>query len=400
MDRREFIKKSMVTAAVSTAGLTGASLLAAPQVKTVKNDEVRIGYLPITDATPLLMAHANGYFKEEGLKARQPGLIRSWSALVESFLTNKYNVVHLLLPIPIWMRYRNRHNVKIVAWDHLNGSALTVGNTSGINGFGDLGGKRIAVPYWYSMHNVILQMGLKKMGLKPVIKPRSYELKKDETNLFLLAPPEMPPALAARKIDGYIVAEPFNALGELKLNAKIMRFTGDMWKNHPCCVVVMKEDILKSDPAFSQKVINAVVRAQKWVLQNMEQTAAVLSKEGKGYLPMSKQTLLKVFTDYDPARYGKGNKPEAIRHPQWGINRIGFQPYPYPSATRFIYDQLRETVVQGDNAFLQKVKGDEVVKDLVAYDHVKKAVIENGGPGVFSRTNLESPWDREEVIEI
>jgi len=400
MDRREFIKKSLVSAALGTAGLTGASLLAAPQVKSVKNDEVRIGYLPITDATPLLIAHANGYFKEEGLKTPQPGLIRSWSALVESFLTDKYNVVHLLLPIPIWMRYRYQHRVKIVAWDHLNGSALTVGHTSGINGFGDLGGKRIAVPYWYSMHNVILQMGLKKMGLKPVIKPRSYDLKKNETNLFLLAPPEMPPALAARKIDGYIVAEPFNALGELRLNAKIMRFTGDMWKNHPCCVVVMKEEILSSDPVFCQKVINAVVRAQKWVLQNMEQTAAILSKEGSGYLPMTKQTLRKVFTDYGTAHYGKGSKPEAIRHPQWGISRIGFQPYPYPSATRFIYEQLGETVVQGDNTFLQKVKSDEVVKDLVVYDHVKKAVMENGGPGAFTQMNPESPWDREEVIEI
>jgi NitT/TauT family transport system substrate-binding protein len=395
MDRRQFIKNSFsLGAAVAATDSFTTSLFA-------KRDEtVRIGYLPITDATPLLVAHGNKYYQDEGLKVQNPLLIRSWSALVESFLTGKFNVVHLLLPIPIWMRYRNNSNVKVVAWDHLNGSALTVGNSTGINSFADLGGKRIAVPYLYSMHNVILQMGLKKMGIKPVIKPRSYKLKSNEANLFLLAPPEMPPALAARKIDGYIVAEPFNALGELKIGAKIMRFTGDIWKNHPCCVVVMKEDIIKSNPLFTQKVVNAVVRAQKWVLQHPKETAKLLGKAGNKYLPMTEETLLRVFTTYDPAIYGKGNRPEAIKHPQWNINRIGFQPYPYPSATHFIFKQLRETMVQGDNRFLQKVDPGFVVKDLMSYEFVKKAVQSHGGPGVFTDMNPQSPWDREEVIEI
>lgn len=394
MDRRTFIKQSTAAAAgtFTTALLTGT------------DQTVRIGYLPITDATPLLVAHGNKFYQAEGLNVEPPTLIRGWSSLVESFLAGKFNVVHLLLPIPIWMRYRNRSKVKIVAWDHLNGSALTVGGDMGIKSFGDLGGKRIAVPYWYSMHNVILQMGLKKSGLKPVIRPRSYQIKSDETNLFLLPPPEMPPALAARKIDGYIVAEPFNALGELKLKAKIMRFTGDMWKNHPCCVVVMKEDVIDSNPVFTQKVVNAVVNAQKWVLGHPEQTAHMLSKDGKRYLPMSKETLMRVFTGYDPADYGKANEkhnlPVAIKHPEWNIERIGFQPYPYPSATRFIFQQLRQTVVQGDNDFLHKVDPQHVVKDLVNYDFVKKAVTTAGGPSRFTDMNLESPWDREETIDI
>jgi len=394
MNRREFIKKSVLAASAGTVGTAAFSL------KAKTNDTVRIGYLPITDATPLLVAHANGYYRDEGLKTAQPSLIRSWSALVESFLAGKFNVVHLLLPIPIWMRYHNNSKVKIVAWDHLNGSALTVGNNTGINGFKDLGGKRIAVPYWYSMHNVILQMGIKKMGLKPVIKPRSYKMNRDEVNLFLLPPPEMPPALAAKKIDGYIVAEPFNALAEQKINAKIMRFTGDIWKNHPCCVVVMKEDTIKNDPIFTQKVVNAIVNAQKWTLKHPSETAALLSRQGKGYLPMSKDTLNRVFTHYDPAEYGKGKTPQAIKHPEWGVGRIGFQPYPYPSATQFIYKRLRETLVQGDNLFLHRISPEEAAKDLVAYDFVKKAVRDAGGPSVFTDMNIESPWDREEVIAI
>jgi len=41
------------------------------------DEVVRIGYLPITDASALLVAHAKGYFEEAGLKVEPPTLIRS-----------------------------------------------------------------------------------------------------------------------------------------------------------------------------------------------------------------------------------------------------------------------------------------------------------------------------------
>jgi len=396
MYRRHFIKTSVSLA----AGGIPAPATRLGESSSGPGETLRIGYLPITDATPLLIAHAQGMYREEGLTVEPPSLIRNWSALVEAFLTNKYNVVHLLLPIPIWMRFHNKFPVKIVAWNHLNGSALTVGNHVQINSFEQLRGKSIAVPYWYSMHNVILQMGLRQAGITAVIKPRTTLLKDNEANLFLLPPPEMPNALAARKIDAYIVAEPFNALGELKINAKILRFTGDMWKNHPCCVVVMKEELIESDPIFTQKVVNAVVRSQQWILKHPGETARILSKDGKGYLPMPGKVLERVFTAYDPAQYGKGNLPEAIRHPDWRIGRIGFQPYPYPSATRFILQQLRQTLVQGDNSFLRTLDVNRGCQELVTDRFVKKALDELGGPGIFPDMNIESPWEREEVIDI
>ena len=139
-----------------------ASILAASgatrAARAAADDEtVRIGYLPITDASALLVAHAKGYFEEAGLKVEKPTLIRSWSALVEGFAAGKFNLVHLLKPIPVWMRYNNRFPVKILAWGHTNGSGVVVGGDTGIKDFAGLGGKRIAVPYWYSMHNVVLQ---------------------------------------------------------------------------------------------------------------------------------------------------------------------------------------------------------------------------------------------------
>ncbi|WP_264075130.1 ABC transporter substrate-binding protein [Rhodopseudomonas palustris] len=219
------------------------------QAARAADDEVvRIGYLPITDATALLVAHGMGYFKDEGLEAERPTLIRGWSPLVESFAAGKFNLVHLLKPIPVWMRYNNNFPVKIMAWAHTNGSGVVVGKETGIESFKDLGGKQVAVPFWYSMHNIVLQYALRKSGIKPVIKGQGEPLAADECNLQVMAPPDMPPALAAKKIDAYIVAEPFNALGETKAGGRMLRFTGDIWKNHPCCVLCMNEEVTKKKP--------------------------------------------------------------------------------------------------------------------------------------------------------
>ena len=392
--RRNFIK--------ATAAAVGAMSLPLPLTSSfgAENVELKIGFLPITDAAPLLIAHANGFFEEEGIKVREPIKVRSWSTLTESFLTGKFNLTHMLLPIPVWMRYNNKFPVKVLAWDHTNGSALTVHGNSGIRGFSDLDGKQIAVPYWYSMHNIILQMGLKKVGLTPVIQPQYRPLKPGQVNLFILPPSEMPAALSGKKIDGFIVAEPYNALAEIKIRARIMRFTGDIWKNHPCCVLVMHENHIREQPVFIQKAINAVVRAQLWITHNPEKTAWILSRQGRKYLPVSEKILLRVFKGYDQKTYGKGVAPQAIQHPEWGSSRIGFQPYPYSSATRFITNEMKHTLMEGKTAFLKKLDVDFVAKDLVDDSFVKNAINNIGGPEKFSAIDITHPWDREEIIEI
>ncbi|MDE1903195.1 MAG: ABC transporter substrate-binding protein, partial [Alphaproteobacteria bacterium] len=114
------------------------------------DETVRIGYLPITDAASLLVAHANGYFQDEGLKVAPPTLIRGWAEIAEGFVARRFNVVHLLNPVPVWMRYNNKIPAKIMVWGHTNGSGIVVGHQTGIKSFADLGGKQIAVPFWYS----------------------------------------------------------------------------------------------------------------------------------------------------------------------------------------------------------------------------------------------------------
>ena len=396
MSRRDFMLDALAMGGLA-AGMTLPGIGLANM--TPPDDEiVRIGYLPITDATALLVAHGMGFFEDEGLKAEKPTLIRGWSPLVEGFAAGKFNLVHLLKPIPVWMRYNNNFPVKVMSWAHINGSALVVGKHTGAEDFNDLGGMQIAVPYWYSMHNIVLQMGLRSAGLKPVIKDQDAKLEKDEVNLMIMPPPDMPPALAAKKIDAFIVAEPFNAFGEMKAGGKILRFTGDMWKNHPCCVICMNENTVNSNPEWTQKVMNAIVRAEVYAQNNKEEVAMMMSKDGKKYLPMPGKAVVRAMTMYDEDKYAK---PHAIRHKEeFNNGRIDFSPYPYPSATELIVDSMNKTVVGGETTFLNGLDPKFVASDLVDYKHVKAAMEKHKGwensPGV----DPLNPYVRTEVVKV
>jgi NitT/TauT family transport system substrate-binding protein len=366
------------------------------QAQTPTDDVVRIGYLPITDATALLVAHAKGYFEEAGLKVEPPTLIRSWSALAEGFAAGKFNLVHLLKPVPVWMRYNNKFPVKILAWGHTNGSGLVVGGDTGITKFSDLGGKRIAVPYWYSMHNIVLQFALRQSNVVPVIKKGDEPIAANECALQVLAPPDMPTGLAAKKIDGYIVAEPFNALGELRVGARMLRFTGDIWKNHPCCVICTQEANVKERPEWTQKVVDAVVRATIYASQNKEEVAKLLSREGKGYLPTPSDAVVKSVVDYGP----EYEKTGAIRHRDWKNGRIDFQPWPYPSATKLIVEAMNKTVVEGDTTFLKNLDPQFVADDLIDYRFVKSALERFPDWKNDPSVDKSNPYDRKEVLEL
>lgn len=378
--RRDALRLS----ALLTAG--GAlPLLQAGAARAQQADEpVRIGYLPITDATPLLVAHANGLYEAEGLKTEKPVLMRSWSQMLEAFISGQVNVVHLLSPITVWARFGSKAPAKVVAWNHTAGSGLTV--LPEINNVKELGGKTIAIPFWYSIHNVVLQILLKENGLTPVSK-RTGTPAANEVNLIVMAPPDMPPALASRQIAGYIVAEPFNAAAETLGVGKVLRFTGDVWRDHACCVVFMHERDLEQRPEWSQKVVNAIVKAQLWTRGHRTETAQLLSKDGSNrYTPHTPALLNKVLAppDTDDGAYRASG---AIRHADWREQRIDFQPYPFPSYTEELVRRLKDTLIEGDGSFLKTLDPAFAARDLVDDRFVKKALASVGGLSAFGLPN-------------
>lgn len=388
LSRRQFLQLS--TAAAATLPLAGLGTTAFAKVEP--DAPVKVGYMPITDATPLLVAHRNKLWQDQGLKVEQPRMFRGWEQIVEAFLSGQVNVVHMLSPMTVYARYGSKSPSKVVAWNHTDGSSLAVTVAKPINNLKDLAGTTFAIPFWYSIHNVVLQLLLRKEGVEPISDGKPN---KNQVKLVVMAPSDMLPALATGRISGYIVAEPFVALAEVKKVGKVLRFTGDVWKNHACCVVQMHEYDLDKRPEWSQKVINGIVEAQVWTRNNREKAARILSQQGGSrYTPHSYEALAKVLSPEasDAELYQQSG---AIVHDDWHSPRIDFQPYPYPSYTKKLVELMKQTVVKGNSAFLQKLDPSFVANDLVDDRFVKIAIERVGGLKVFDQPE---GYEREEVI--
>jgi NitT/TauT family transport system substrate-binding protein len=393
MTRRDFLRMSALTAAGASAPLLFAGDAMAQQGPKGDDQPVKIGYLPITDATPLLVAHGRKLFEAEGLQAEAPRLFRSWAQIIEAFVSGQVNVIHLLSPATVSVRYGAKFPAKVVAWNHINGSALTVAKD--INRVTDLGGRTVAIPFWYSIHNVLLQQILSKNGLSVVAKGRDGAIGAKEVNLIVLPPAEMVSALASKAIAGFIVAEPFNALAETAGVGQVLRFSGDAWKNHACCVTFLSERDISTRPEWAQRVTNAIVKAQHWTRSSQIDTARLLSSgDAHRYTPHSLQVLSKVLTVTDFTDYEKRG---IVAHKDWGQRRIDFQPYPFPSYTEQMVKALQNTRLEGDTGFLQKLDPAFVARDLVDDRFVRKAMMAVGGPAAFG---LPANLLRSEVVAI
>ena len=401
LSRRKFLQLS----ALAGAGAMLSPVLAAcgasdnEEVKesapkltnNLEKDVLKVGYLPITDASPLLLAHGMGAYEKNGLNVEKPTLMRSWNTVAEAFQSRQVDIVHLLMPMAIWLKFSKNFPLKLVAWDHMDGSALTVKDN--INSVTELAGTTVAIPYWYSIHNVVLQKLLRKDGLKPLTSgaPSKSE---GTVKLIVMPPPDMPVALQNDAISGYIVADPFNAVAEVNNIGKILRFTGDVWYKHACCVAIMHEDDVIERPNYTQAVVNSITEAQLYASNNKAEAAKLLSKDGGNYLPQPLKAIEYALTHYDHKEYVPTG---AITHPNWDNERIGFQPFPFPSYTEELIKSLRETVVEGDNSFLDNLNPTTAHQDLVNDSYARTAIETHGGTSQF---NLPDSLTRTEIIEV
>ncbi len=389
ISRREMLKLS------SLFMLSGSlPLLQACNQRAEKSPDapLRIGYLPITDATPLLVAHQQKLFEAEGVAVEAPKMFRSWAQLVEAFISGQVNLVHLLSPMTVWARYGSQSPLKVLMWNHMAGSALTVAPS--INSIKDLGGKTVAIPFWYSIHNVVLQYLLRENGLEVTEQatPTAKQVK-----LVVMAPSDMTPALAANSIAGFIVAEPFNASAEQLGVGKVLRFTADVWRDHACCVSVMHSRDVEQRPEWTQKVVNALVKAQLWTQEHRVQTAALLSASGEHkYTPHLEPVLQKVLAPNSKDWQGYIDRG-VIRHPDWQQSRIDFQPYPYASYTEKLVQMLQQTYIAGQYDFLAKLDPQTVAKELVDDRFVRQAILATQSQAKF---NIPDSFSRQETLVI
>jgi NitT/TauT family transport system substrate-binding protein len=80
-----------------------------------------------------------------------------------------------------------------------------------------------------------------------------------------MAPPDMPAALYANAVDAYCTGEPFGAAAQRAGYARALRMTRDEWRNYICCVLTVREELIKDNRPMVQDLVNHVLGAGQWL---------------------------------------------------------------------------------------------------------------------------------------
>lgn len=357
----------MGAGAVGGAAAFGSLVTAATAPRGVATEGLRIGYLPITDAAPLLVAHGDGLYEQQKLVVGRPVLFRSWSALMEAFLTRQVDLIHLLMPSAVQLRHVIGADVKVVGWNHTGGGAITV--APGITDVAELAGTQVAIPGWWSIHNMLLQRVLRGAGLTPVART-SPSRSAGTVELVVMGPSDMIPALATGSISAFTVADPFNAGAVARGVGKLHMLLDEVWRDHACCVTVVHQDLVDTRPDTVQALVDAALAAQLGIRADRTAAAALLT--GNGYLPQPPAAVETAMAGTAPDPDGGPDRP-----------RIDFHPYPFPSFTAELVRQMRQTVVDGETRFLDGLDPSGVHTDLVDDRFVRAAIDRHGGPAAL-----------------
>lgn len=261
MQRRDFLKAGGL--AMTAGAFTGFPLIGRASTKPT----VRIGHLPLTDHLTII-AHGQLEYRQLNL---EPVKFGGWAELSEALRSGAIDGAFALTPIGITLRQKGSP-IKAVLAGHRNGSVLTA--KPDINKVEDLKGKTIAVPSRLSTHNLLIHKIFANKGL---------DAGKD-VKLVDMAPPEMVNALATGRIDAFIVAEPFGGQAELQKVGKVLVLSKDVWKDHICCTLNVREALIQENPSAVEELVGHFAKTAKFIEGNPKE-AARLSQKYLGQKP-------------------------------------------------------------------------------------------------------------------
>lgn len=254
--------------------LIAAAALALGSPAAAEKAVLKIGYLPITDHLTVI-AKVREPLPHVDFQAVKFG---SWPELAEALRAGAVDGAFALAPIGMTLRQRGVP-LRAVLLGHRNGSALTVRADGDVKAVQDLKGKTVAVPSRFSTHNILLHRVLAEAGLSA----------EKDVKILELSPPEMVSALATQRIDAFIVAEPFGAQAELRKVGRALKLSRDIWPDHICCVLNLRQDAIDRDPAAVQELVAALTH-----------TGHAIGQDPAGAAAASKAFL--------------GQKPEVVEH--------------------------------------------------------------------------------------
>lgn len=261
------LKKNLMLVSFIVFLFTGVAVL--PNATAAK--AVRIGYLQ-SDLHQLaaFVALKKGFFKEEGLDVQVGGVFKAGPELMSAFAAGALDVGYVGAAPAVVAVANNAAQVKIVAQANLEGSAIVVGRNSPIKRLKDLQGKTVAVPGYGQVQDFLLRLALSNDNIP-----------QDRVKTIIIKPPEMIPTLSSRQIDAFLAWEPYPAKAVTSGAGRVLVYSGTIWPNHPCCVVVAHNNFAQEHPEVVLQFVRAHIKATQYIREN-RQEAIKLAQEFTG----------------------------------------------------------------------------------------------------------------------
>jgi nitrate/nitrite transport system substrate-binding protein len=327
--RRTFLRAVGATtalAAIETLFPLAAAREAFAQTPAkLEKQKLAVGFIPITCATPIIMAHPMGFYKKHGLDV---DVIKTagWAVVRDKTLNKEYDAAHMLSPMPIAISLGIGSSAipyTAPAIENINGQAITLSikhkdkrDPKAWKGF------KFAVPFDYSMHNYLLRYFLAEHGIDP----------DKDVQIRSVPPPEMVANLRADNIDGFLAPDPVNQRAVYDGVGYIHTLSKDLWEGHPCCAFAASKEFVTSMPntyhALLKSIMDATAFARK--PENRKQIAEAIAPANYLNQPVTvvEQVLSGTFAD------GLGSVRKVP-------DRIDFDPFPWHSFAVWIMTQMK-----------------------------------------------------------
>jgi len=326
--RRAFLRAvgaSTALAAISQFFPIGTAIEAFAQAATPEKKDLKVGFIPITCATPIIMAHPMGFYTRHGLNV-EVVKTAGWAVIRDKTLNKEYDAAHMLSPMPLAITLGAGSTAvpyTMPAVENINGQAITLAvKHRDRRDPKAWKGMKFAVPFDYSMHNYLLRYYVAEHGIDP----------DQDIQIRAVPPPEMVANLRADNIDGFLAPDPVNQRAVYDGVGFIHVLSKDIWDRHPCCAFAASREFVATMPNTYAALLKAIIDATAFAAkpENRPQIAQAIAPANYLNQPVTvvEQVLTGTFAD------GLGN---VRRVP----DRIDFDPFPWHSFAVWILTQMK-----------------------------------------------------------
>jgi len=416
--RRHFLKKTAMAVTTAIALSTGA-VSSAYALGDPEKEDLKFGFIKLTDMAPLAIAYENGYFEDEGLYVQLEAQA-NWKVLLDRVIDGQLDGAHMLAgqPIAATIGYGTKADVITPISMDLNGNAITVSNKTwaAMKSHVEMeGGKpkhpisasalkpvvesykaegkpfKMGMVFHVSTHNYELRYWLAAGGLNPgYYAPHKGDSKGTidaDVLLSVTPPPQMPATMEAGTIEGYCVGEPWNQQAVFKGIGVPVISDNSIQKNNPEKVFGLREDFYEKYPNTTIRVVKAMIRAAHWLdaENNKNRPAAVKILSKPNYVGADYKVIANSMTG--TFEYEKGDKRS---EPDFNVFFRYNATYPYYSDAIWYMTQMRRwgqiSEQQSDGWYK------DMAKKVYRPDIYKKAVEELIADGVFKKEDFSEAF--------